>query len=362
MSESATDEHPGSPASKLANLEEKGITLEASYILEYANNLSGGVVQDSTYLDNALFGMEFDGDKMGMNGATLYFNVLGNNGHNPSPSTMVGDVQGVSNIETIDKWQIYEAWYEQRLGESFSVKLGQYDFNSEFDVIETAGLFLNPSHGIGPDISQTTPSIFADLFPGVRVAYEMPNGRYLQTVYTSNTETNPDDNMIAIEYGKQDEDGKSLSRYAVGIWYYTNGVTADIAGNPISETNNHGFYALYETGLTQDLNVYVRYGVADDDINQISSYLGLGAVYTGPFDGRDEDQLGLAVAVASNSSTYKNATPTATSAETNIELSYRMQINDWFAIQPDLQYVIDPGADNSTSNATYFAVRFEASY
>ena len=349
-------------AGTLVDLEDKGITLEASYIFEYANNLSGGAVQDSTYLDNFLGGVGLDGDKMGMAGASFYLNVLGNNGHDPGPSTMVGDAQGVSNIETIDKWQIYEAWYEQRLGENFSVKLGQYDFNSEFDVIETAGLFLHPSHGIGPDISQTTPSIFADLFPGIRLAYEMANGRYLQTVYTVNSDVVPDDKMIAVEYGKQAAEGESSTRYAIGLWYYTNGSTTDIAGGVISETNNQGVYALYERSLTEKLNAYIRYGVADDDLNQYSSYLGLGAVYTGLIDGRDEDQLGLAVAIASNSSVYKAVTPTATSNETNIELSYRIQVNDWLAIQPDLQYVIDPGADNSLPNATLFMVRFEAGF
>lgn len=358
MSVHAADDLAGT----LAALEEKGITLEASYIFEYADNLSGGAIQDSTYQDNFLAGVGLDGEKFGMPGASFYFNLLGNNGHNPSPSTMVGDAQGVSNIEAPDKWQINEAWYEQAIGESFSIKLGHYDLNSEFDAIDTAGLFLNSSHGIGPDISQTGPSIFPELFPGVRLAYSMANGRYLQAAYIDNTYVDPDDKMVAVEYGKLSEEGKKLNRYAIGLWYYTNGVTADINGTPISETNNQGFYALYETGLSEDLNAYIRYGVADDDLNQFSSYLGLGAVYTGLFDGRAEDQLGLAVAIASNSSTYKNATPTATSGETNIELSYRMQVNDWFAVQPDIQYVIDPGADNGLNNATLFMLRVEAGF
>lgn len=349
-------------AGALTELEDKGIILEASYIFEYADNMSGGAAQDSTYQDNVLLGMELDVNKMGISGGTLYLNVLGNNGHIPSPSTIVGDAQGVSNIEAPDKWQIHEAWYEQAMGESFSVKLGHYDINSEFDAIDTAGLFLNGSHGIGPDISQTGPSLFPELFRGVRLAYSMEKGRYLQAAYTDNTYVDPNDKMVIVEYGKLAEEGQKQNRYAIGLWHYTNGVTADIAGTPITETNNQGFYALFETGLTEDMNAYIRYGVADEDLNQFSSYLGLGVVYTGLIDGRDEDQLGLAMAIASNSSTYKAATPTATSNETNIELSYRIQVNDWFAVQPDIQYVIDPGADNSLDNATLFMVRMEAGF
>lgn len=341
----------------LEKLKRDGFILDMSYSFDYIDNLSGGARQDSTYQDNFLAGFGILGDKFDADGATVYFNVLGNNGHNPGPSVIVGDAQGVSNIEAPDKWQIHEAWYEQVFGKNFSVKAGYYDLNSEFDVISTASLFLNSSHGIGPDIAQSVPSLFPELQPGARLAYNWSQGYYLLAAYSKNENTMTDNNIVMIEYGKQADVGATLSRYGIGLWYYTHGVTTDLAGNTVAEKNNQGVYALYEKGITSKLHVFLRYGVAEDELNMFSSYLGLGAVYTGLFDGREKDRFGVAIARADNSSTYKAVTSTASSNETNIELSYRAQVTQFFSLQPDIQYVMDPGADTSLSNATVFTVR-----
>jgi porin len=193
----------------------------------------------------------------------------------------------------------------------------------------------------------------------------MANGRYLQTVYMSNPNTAPNETLLAVEYGRAYESKTTgLRKYAIGFWYYTNSKTTDIASNAIAATNNQGFYGLVEAALsretgseTQGLNGYLRYGVADSRLNQFASYIGAGFVYTGLFGGREDDQAGIGLAIARNGGTYKAATAGATDSETNIELSYRFQIKPWLAIQPDLQYVINPGAGNSNANATYFAIR-----
>ena len=69
--------------------------------------------------------------------------------------------------------KLYEAWFEQTLfDDRLSFKAGLYDLNTEFDVVETAGLFINSSHGIGPDFSQSGvngPSIFPTTSLGIRV-------------------------------------------------------------------------------------------------------------------------------------------------------------------------------------------------
>ncbi len=49
----------------------------------------------------------------------------------------------------------------------------------------------------------------------------------------------------------------------------------------------------------------------------------------------------------------------AESHETNIELSYSAQINDWLRVQPMIQYVMNPGANKTLDNALVFGVRFE---
>jgi len=361
----ADDTLTGDWGGSRSRMEEKGVTFNLSYTADYGSNLSGGASTGSTYLDFTHLGMGLDGDKMGIKGSSFFFSVIGNQGQSPSPSTMVGDSLAVSNIEATSKWQLHEAWYDQKFGEKFSLKLGRYDYNSEFNVVDTATFFLNGAQGIGADISQAGPSLYPKLYPALRLSYGMANGRYLQAVYMSNPDTTPNDTIASIEYGKTYEsESVGMRKYAIGLWYFTNSKTTDVVGSSITATNNQGIYGLIETALTreagsssQGLNGYLRYGVADAKLNQFASFLGAGLVYTGPFANRDEDQIGIAMAMANNSATYKAGTAGATDAETNIELSYRFQIKPWLAIQPDVQYVMNPGASNSNANATYVAVR-----
>ena len=44
-----------------------------------------------------------------------------------------------------------------------------------------------------------------------------------------------------------------------------------------------------------------------------------------------------------------------------IELTYSTQLTDWLRVQPDVQYVINPGADRSLDNALVIGIRFEFS-
>jgi porin len=48
--------------------------------------------------------------------------------------------------------------------------------------------------------------------------------------------------------------------------------------------------------------------------------------------------------------------------ETAIELTYRMQATPWLALQPDVQYIVNPGTDPSLDNAWVVGLRFELSW
>ena len=46
-------------------------------------------------------------------------------------------------------------------------------------------------------------------------------------------------------------------------------------------------------------------------------------------------------------------------AETNYELTYRAPINKWLTVQPDLQYIVDPGTNPAVRDDMIIGVRFE---
>jgi porin len=375
---------------------DNGVELELVYTAEYFKVKSGGIREDSDILDNVDLTATFDGEKLfGLKGSTFFLYILGNNGGSPSANT--GDAQGVSNIDAPDSWKIYEAWYDQSFADDqASLRFGLYDLNSEFDVIESAGLFINPSFGIGPDYSQSGqngPSIFPTTSLAMRIAYSFNENYYLQAAVLdgvpgdlnndngTHVEFNSGDGVLyAAEIGYTrgvDDAEQRYGKWALGVWHYSEDfddlISEDEFGDPVKRDNNTGLYLLGEYNVyreneesAQGAMVFARYGIANDDVNQIESYFGTGVVYTGLFPGRDDDQLGLAIAIANNGGKYKqqqlNDGNSVDDKETIIELSYRMQLLPWFAVQPDIQWIRNPGMDPTINNATVVGVRTEITF
>jgi carbohydrate-selective porin OprB len=76
--------------------------------------------------------------------------------------------------------------------------------------------------------------------------------------------------------------------------------------------------------------------------------------WTGPFEERDQDILGLGVARVSFSERFP-----LESHETALELFYTAAVSDRVLIQPDLQYIANPIANGR--DAFVIGLRFEAS-
>ncbi|MEE1563177.1 MAG: carbohydrate porin, partial [Alphaproteobacteria bacterium] len=83
--------------------------------------------------------------------------------------------------------------------------------------------------------------------------------------------------------------------------------------------------------------------------------------YTGLFPGRDEDRLGAAIGVGINGDPFKTANSVTQDEEINLEFTYHAPILPWLALQPDLQYVINPGAgaNGDLGDAVVLGLRFE---
>ncbi len=369
-------------------LECKGITAEAVYTGEIWGNVDGGIDTGYDYIDNLDLTLEFDAEEaLGWQGATFFAYAIANSKAILSDKR-VGDSQGISNIAAPDELKIYELWYEQSLWDDFlNVKLGKYDLNSEFDVIETAGLFINGSHGIGADFSQAGrngPSIFPSTALGARGRLAFTDTISLQSTVFNGVPDDPSRPsetkfgldgpgiLSATELDYEDENGTKIG---IGYWIFTGGfddVFEADGGGPIRHNTNDGFYVLGEFwpyreagDRDQGLAAFARFGFADEDVNQFSNYVGGGLVYTGLFPGRDEDQLGLAVATAINGDPYKDSLRAAGGVvpdeEINIELSYRFGVMPWLTLQPDMQYVINPGAgaNGDLDDALVVGMRFE---
>lgn len=84
----------------------------------------------------------------GLEGSTLRVQQLAWAGRNGS--SLLGDVQGFSNIDAEPLARLGEVWLEQHAGERLRLRLGQLDVAAEFAATSGASDFLNSSFGMVP--------------------------------------------------------------------------------------------------------------------------------------------------------------------------------------------------------------------
>jgi len=380
-------------SSSVAQQEDPMLAFRLAYTGESWGNIGG---QDGPAMSLHNLDIDLTADLESLTGwrdATLFVYGLGNQGD--SPSHRVGDIQGLSNIDAPTTFKLYEMWLEQRfLQDRLSVRAGLYDLNSEFDAIETAGMFLNSSHGIGPDFSQSGlngPSIFPTTSLGLRLWTQPREAIYAQAVVLDGVSGDPhnssgthikldaeDGALITTEIGYSvgaldSEDGVQR-RVAIGAWAYTapfdDLLETDSRGQPVQHRALPGLYVLAEWKVfhesmapVQGLSLFARYGRADAHIYQIGQYLGVGALYTGLIPRRDSDQVGIAVAHIFNGEEYRRAQlqegGSTDLAEIAVELSYRLGLLSNLILRPDIQYIINPGTDPDMDNVLVVGARLE---
>jgi len=130
------------------------------------------------------------------------------------------------------------------------------------------------------------------------------------------------------------------------------------AGEPAGKGPSDGKKAVVSKPRISDqgLSLFSLVNFAPKFNNNIPFYFQTGLVYKGLIPGRDNDQTGVALAYG-NYSAYKqiadeNKGLPVQEYEGVLEFDYRVQINKWAYLQPSLQYIIRPGANGLTPNAT----------
>lgn len=359
-----------------------GVTFDAVYTGEPISNLSGGVQTGGTYLDNLDLQITADrGSIFGIPGLSGFLYGLHNNS-NEFSAEYVGDSHVVSNIDAPGAWRLFEAWLDwaPRDDDSVSLRLGLYDLNSEFDATETGGLFINSAHGIGTDFSQSGlngPSIFPVTSLAFRVRTAWGTGGYGQFVVLDGVPGDPDD-PGSNEIDLSDDDGALVvaeigwsggdwRKVAAGAWVYTADFSPLTAPEGPQDDGNEGWYAFADRtvwrGESASAAAFLRVGQAEERFNPYDTYVGFGASLAGFLAARPDDELGLAVAIGLAGDGFEDSRQLdglqTDSHETTLELTWRAPITDWLTLQPDVQYVINPGNDPALDDAWVVSLRFE---
>ena len=179
--------------------------------------------------------------------------------------------------------------------------------------------------------------------------------------------------------------------YKLGAWYDSqtfDNVRYDTQGLPLAspasngtparEHGNVSIYAVADQMLwrnpndpNNNLNAFVRLmGTPRADRNLISFSMNAGLVFHEPFRNRPDDTFALGLGTARVSSQSAGADRDAAlvaspayapirTSETYVEATYQWQIHAWWQVQPDLQYVWNPGAGVADPNAPSRRLRNE---
>lgn len=356
-------------------LEDHGITVDSIVTNDFVANTSGGLKRTGGVLGDFDLTFSIDTQKANLwENGTFFSYFLGVYGRDPL--TFVGDIQATDNIESFDTFKLLELWYDHKfLDGKLSVLAGLHDYNSEFYVLDYAGTLINSSFGIPVEISQVGISLYPTTTLGLRVKGTLGEKGYLMAAVYDGVPGDPDHErgthvklrkddglFYALEGGVLSPEDKPHYKLGLGGWYHTTDF------EDFSESlrdDNYGGYVIGEKQLTtesdtsQGLGVFLQNGFAKNDRNQIADYHGLGLTYTGLFEGRDEDVMSLGIAHARNGKDFRNSSDGAKKSETTYELTYRYQVLPYLALQPDVQYVVNPGATHGIDDALVVILRTE---
>lgn len=335
------------------------------------DNASGGLNTGKTLLNKLQISGTVQGALIGLDGLSAHVQLFRTDGKNLS--ARVGDIQTVSNIEAPPSMRLFEAWLEKRIGDakrSLSLRAGLMDLNAQFDANDSASLFINSSHGIGPDISRSGrngPSIFPVTSAGVSVSLLLCGQWTFRVAAFDGVPGNPDRPKAfasvrlghgdgALLIGQADYHLTDDATIEGGAWHYTAVIPAiDPAKTRARDQGAYASFAAPIPGL-KGWSGWVRAGIADRDAQLVSVYLGGGLVAPGPFAGRPDDRLGFAIAHAAIGAPARAAYGLPR-AETTFEATYQISVHDTLALQPDAQFVRHPAGRPGAANALMLGMR-----
>jgi len=331
----------------------------AYYISDIGRNFTGGIKTDNFYIGLVNLSLNI---KLFKNGE---FFIQAQNTHGNTPSRdIVGDLQVFSNIENGNHTYLYSVLYKQTF-RNLTATIGIHDLNSEFLNSECGGFFLNSSFGIQPNISWNMPvSIFPKNALGLVFKYQLTNNISIQNAIYDGNPGDLEDDKYNIEHSiKPKEEGilnvsefkyhhfKSETRqscFKLGAVYHS---AKFIDYNDSTLKNgNFGLYFITEQMVNANNRIFAQIGWSPSNKNVNSYYGSLGYSFTN-LGRKKENIAGLAVSYANYNKIYDNNSYNMGCYETALEAFYRFQINPYISLQPDVQYIINPGACSGLANA-----------
>ena len=345
--------------------------------------VSGGASTSGRYLDNIEITGEASLEKLfGWTGAKAFAHLLSNSG--AAPNEIAGTLQGIDNIEVSrPRAKIYELWIEQEFADSRASLLGGlYDLNSEFYQTEAAGLLIAPAFGIGSELAATGPngpSIFPSTALALRARWDVADGQRIQGAVLNATagvlgdpdgvDLSFDDGALLI--GEWVQSGDMQVR--IGAWSYTEKQDdirdVDSFGAPLLR-RAHGVYASVEGQMAafgeSTVSGFVRAGTSEGHTTPYSGGWQAGLLMTSVFPTRPDSTFSIGVNQGLINSRQRandrDLGGNPSKGESAVEITYADKIGENLTLQPDLQFIHNPGADAARDAVVVATLRATVEY
>ena len=363
----------------------EGIESISSYQADLNANLAGGKKIRGGVLGALKLGLKFDGEKLfDWSDSRFTISLLGT--HGDDPTEYVGDLQGTSNLEATNAVKLFDLWFQKGVHENdFLFRVGFFETETFFFDVPSSSLFLNSSFGLGPEFasgnSKTSqaPSTYPTTSFGVATRTQIDESfdfRFGLFDAVPGNDSDPDGAHLNLDkddgallffefdYISQPEEVLRPGRAGLGFWTITAPMEKIRQTPGTSSTAKHtGLYMFAEQELWKDdLTGFIRYSLANSKISRVASNFSAGLLFQRIFTWAQKDAIGLAFARAKNSSAYeeeiRSQNKDVDRTETVIELTYNAEFS-WGRLQPDYQYVFNPGTDPEIEDASVFNLRFE---
>jgi porin len=374
-------------------LERAGITPRLILVTNLAGNPTGGRSQGVTAPSSVELSLFFDLDTIvGLKGGSVFASFSHRWGDSLS-ADYIGNVFSTQQIFGFQTYRVIDVSYQQKLfDDRVELRLGRFAAMDDFLVSPyNFGFMQNAFCGNPFGILLNAPGMSAYYGTWAALVKVKPTRRsYVMTgVYNGDPEIR--DNkyhgvnlslngplFVISEVGYQINglpgDNPLLGNYKLGAWYDDAKLTDFESG--ATTRGSWGFYVLFDQvlvplgspGSNRGFGVFGSVTVAPDSrVQQLPLFFTAGVSARGLFDARPRDAVGLAVASGYFSEDLRRAQKNGQlprpdggvqDYETVIELTYRFDLRKGaLFIQPDLQYIIQPGGTGRLNNALVFGAQ-----
>ncbi|MCJ7544082.1 MAG: carbohydrate porin, partial [Phycisphaerae bacterium] len=128
-----------------------------------------------------------------------------------------------------------------------------------------------------------------------------------------------------------------------------------------TENDNLAFGVSFDQMITDKIGAFFRYGVTYGDVRTFGNTWSLGGTAKGLLPMRPKDVLGVGFCQGITDGSYRDRY-NASSSESIFEAYYKIQVTDWCWIYPDVEVVLNPGANSHNDVSVVAGLRVKLEF